>query len=163
HWNDLFYMFPVIGQKTMIGIDVVLLLILLFYRKSPALQWSCFYVLTAALPVTFIPERGGPELYLALFGWALLVAILAVKLIETISPAIEWTNFKIPAAAVAVVLVTGVVYENVAETLNVWRYQTRPNFDDQASTSVAISKLQQLPFRPAHGSRVLFLKDPFPD
>jgi hypothetical protein len=161
HWNDLFYMLPMFGQKTMIAIDVLLLALLLFLKKSPAVRWCCFYVLTAALPITFIPERGGVELYLPLFGWALLLSIVFVKLIERFSPTLVWTSFQVPPPATAAVLVFVLAFGYVWETVQVWRGQPDAHLRDQIQTWSILSQLENLPFRPERGSRVLFLDDPF--
>ncbi len=163
HWNDLFYMLPMFGQKTIIAIDVLLLALLLFLKKSPAVRWCCFYVLTAALPITFIPERGGAELYLALFGWALLLSIVFVKLIERLSPTLVWTRFQMPPPATAAALVIVLAYGYVSETVQVWRGQPDAHLRDQIQTWSILSQLENLPFRPEHGSRVLFLDEPFKD
>jgi hypothetical protein len=163
YWYVLFYMLPIESRKIIIAIDATLLVLLLFFQKNPALRWCCFYVLTAALPITFIPQRGGTELYLELFGWALLLSIIFVKLIDALSPALVWTRFQIPRAAVSVVLVTGLAYAYVSETVQTWRDQPGAHLRDQAETWSVLSQLKNLPFRPEPGSRVLFLDDPFKD
>lgn len=160
-WNDLFYMLPMFGQKTTIAIDVLLLMLLLFLKKNPAVRWCCFYVLTAALPVTFIPERGGSELYLALFGWALLFSIVFVKLVESLSPTLVWSRFQMPPSAITAALAFVLAYGYVSETVQMWRDQTSPSLHGQLQTWSILSQLKDLPFRPPHGSRVLFLDDPF--
>jgi len=161
HWNDLFYMFKMQSRTILVAIDVVLLTLLLFFKKSPAVRWCCFYILTALLPITFIPQRGGAQLYLGLFGWALLLAIAFVKLFETLSPALVWSRFKIPPVAISVVLVMVLTYFYVSLTVDTWRQSTAHNLEDQAETWSVLSQLRDLPFRPKPGSRVLFLDEPF--
>lgn len=161
--GSLFRLYSITRNAQLYGINAMLLLILGTCKKNPALRWSCFYVLTAALPVAFIRERGGTALYLPWFGWCLLLSIVAVGLIEKVAPAFTWSRFQVPAPAVQAGLVAILAYAHVSETLYWWDGQPIGHLTGQQQTWSVISRMQALPFRPKPHSSVLFLSDPFDD
>src|SRR5438876_11320532 len=52
-----------------------------FRRRDRLLQLMAFWVVITPLPLAFIPSRGGPMLYIVLFGWATIFARLVSDLI----------------------------------------------------------------------------------
>jgi hypothetical protein len=57
-----------------------------FLRRDRTLQLMAFWIVIVPLPIAFVlPLRGGPCLYLLLFGWAMIFAKVVVDLIELIS------------------------------------------------------------------------------
>jgi hypothetical protein len=144
-------------------ISGILLLVLVVLKKSPAVRWCCFYILTVTLPISFIRQRGGSALYLPLFGWALLAGIVLVKLVDILSSALRWPRFKIPAASVRPALLIFLAYGIVSMTLYSWKGKGTGQILSQEPTWSVMSQLRSFPFRPRPGSSVLFLDDPFTD
>ena len=71
-------------------------------QKHLLLMW--FFLWIAPLPITFIPDRGGPNLYIPVLGWAMVVASVFVWLagIAVRSRALRWA----PAPVALGVIVT---------------------------------------------------------
>jgi len=160
--NDLFYTSAINGPMFLV-ISGILLLVLVVLKKSPAVRWCCFYILTVTLPISFIRQRGGSALYLPLFGWALLAGIVLVKLVDILSSALRWPRLKIPAASVRPALLIFLAYGIVSMTLYSWKGKGTGQILSQEPTWSVMSQLRSFPFRPRPGSSVLFLDDPFTD
>jgi len=161
--RDLFYPLPIGGVGTLLGVDALLLAALVFFKRSPAIRWSCLYILIAPLPITFIQQRGGTELYIPLFGWALLTGTILGKTIQAACPSVVWPRWRISAAAVRVIVVailaSGWIYEKGQE----WGDLPAAYIRAQEQTWMTMSALKEFPFRPKPGSSVLFVHDPFSD
>jgi hypothetical protein len=84
--SELFYLVPnhVIIQGMLLVLWVAIF-IYAFWRRNRMLELMAFWVVITPLPLAFIPSRGGPCLYLVLFGWAMIFAKLATELINLIS------------------------------------------------------------------------------
>jgi hypothetical protein len=162
HLDELFYLHDVVAWQFW-ALQAVLLAILLFYRRSPALRWCCFYALTATLPIAFIPRRGAGSLYLPLFGWAMLVSVIAVESARRIAPTLSWPAFTIPRAAIANLLLVGAGYAMVSSTVEYWKHRPGEYLESQQLTWDTIRQVRELPYRPKRGQRVIYLNNPFAD
>src|SRR4029453_1340801 len=78
--NDLFYHSASrIGRAVLVVWPVLFLYA--FWRRDRLLQLMAFWVVITPLPLAFIPARGGPMLYVVLFGWAMIIARVLEDLI----------------------------------------------------------------------------------
>jgi len=161
-WRDLLSLDSFSSGWLVAGI-AILIVVLLFFRKSPALHWCSFYILVGTLPIAFIRLRDGVSLYLPWFGWALMMAIVSNDLIGVISRAAARSDPQLPADGVrpmALLLWTlAIAFQNQ----QAWIGKPAMVLESQELTSSVISQMKALPFRPAAGSKVLFLDDPFED
>jgi hypothetical protein len=82
--NDLFYhSASSIGRAVLVAWP--LLFFYAFWRRDRLLQLMAFWVVITPLPLAFIPIRGGPMLYIVLFGWATSFARALTDLIGLIA------------------------------------------------------------------------------
>lgn len=147
--NDLFYTTWFSSTRKLLIVWLILIVICALARKRE-LWWGWFVVTTVTLPTAFTTTpRGGPGLYLPLFGWAILISILAV------------TFFKRRDVQWSIATVAAVVFAYY--TIPNWRSQRQAFIDNHQLTWSVISQLRDLPNRPAPHSRVLFLSNPFRD
>jgi len=160
--NELFYTRFFDRGIKLFAVNSILLLGVGLARKSPALRWTCFFLLTATLPISIIPIHGNNALYIPLFGWSLLAGMAVVKIAGIISPAITWSHFEIPRTAVRTALVIALVAWAGYWTADSSRYLSDFFRTDQQPAWSAIQQFASLPFRPRPHSSVLILKDPFP-
>jgi len=158
--NDLFYTRVFDSGIKLLIVNSILILALALLRKTAALRWACFYVLTATLPISIISIHGNNCLYIPLFGWALLVSIVSVKIIDTISPTVTWPRFELPRSAVRNGLVAVAVCAFALGTVIKWRHRPAFFMRSQQPTWSMIQQLEALPFRPGANRSVLILKDP---
>ncbi len=136
-------------RELLLLIGGMLLLALLTRRRW--VWWAVGFWLIAALPVDFIrPLRGGANLYLPLFGYALLAAALLVTASRRLLPR---PRIRVAVLAVLAVLYVGKLYRSRAE-------QGPPWVASQQRTWDYIQQLRKVPgLRP--GQSIVFLNDPF--
>lgn len=147
--NDLFYTTWFSSTKKLVIAWLILTLICALTRKRE-LWWSWFVVSTITLPTSFtITPRGGPGLYVPLFGWAILISTLVITFLKRRE--LQWAT-----ATLAAVLYAWHIIPN-------WRSQHQPFLDDHQLTWSVFSQFRDLPSRPAHNSRILILSNPFRD
>jgi hypothetical protein len=147
--NDLFYSTYFNSTRKVIVAWLILTAVCCIIRKRE-LWWSWFVVSTVTLPTSFtVTPRGGPGLYVPLFGWAILASIIAVTFFKRRD--LQWA-----AAVLAAVLFAW-------QTVPIWRGERQGFIDDHRLTWAVITQLRDLPSRPAPHSRVLFLSNPFRD
>lgn len=91
YWTSVKFINQIFYQQSNGWIGMVMLfpglavLALIAWRlRQKALGWAIVFVLITPLPITFIPERGGALLYVTLFGWALMGAIIIVTVCRTV-------------------------------------------------------------------------------
>jgi hypothetical protein len=129
-------------------------------------NWDCrllllwVWVVATPLPIAFIPGRGGACLYIVAAGWALVAAILLEALARLIAR--EPVFARLPSGAVvSCVLLAGVLlYGYETEWFHHFREPGYLQSGDK--TWSLIQQFRNLPVHPAHGSRIIFLNDPFP-
>ena len=132
-------------------------------RPLPDPRWLFLWVwvVVTPLPITFLPDRGGPMLYIVLAGWAMLAVLSLRVLARRIARNIVFTG--IPRKAIMLVTLAGCVAVYVHGT----RRQDRSVWSEYMSigrdTRELIGEFRKVNIRPAAGSRVLFLNDPFPN
>jgi type IV secretory pathway TrbD component len=73
-------------------------------------------VVLTPLPIAFLPDRGGPMLYILLVGWAMLAALSLRALARRLARDIVFKG--IPREAIILVALAGCVAAYVHET---WR------------------------------------------
>jgi hypothetical protein len=73
--RDLFLGWNSFDKHTPLAIWVTVTY-LAWRRNRPALRFCWFYILLTPLPIEFLPGRGGPCLYIPLFGWATFASIV---------------------------------------------------------------------------------------
>ena len=154
--NDLFYTKFFDSGIKLLGLDSILILGVALLRKNAALRWACFFCLTATLPISIIPIHGSNCLYIPLFGWALLVSIVVVKLIDAISPTVTWPHFEISRKAFRNGLVAVASCGFAYTTLSLWRHIPAFFFETQQPTWIAIQQLDISVPAPAKNQRPHF-------
>jgi uncharacterized protein (TIGR03437 family) len=82
--NEIFEAQDWIGGLAAIALFIALLAIAVLLRSKPMLfAWT--FIAVSALPIAFVPPRGGPQYYIPLFGCALYVASFLALIAERIS------------------------------------------------------------------------------
>jgi hypothetical protein len=118
------------------------------------------WVVVTPLPIAFISGRGGACLYIVAAGWAIVVAILMEALARRIAR--EPVFARLPSSAVVTcVLLAGVLLYGY-ETEWFHHFREPGYLQNGDKTWSLIQQFRRLPVRPAHGSRVVFVNDPFP-
>lgn len=149
--NNVSYLNVLLGREVVRGARELALLALILTAAccwSRPLRWCWWLIVTATLPISFIPIRGGGSLYVPLLGWALLAAVLA----GMVRP---------PQARAALSAVVALAI--AAGTIPRWRGESLVLLASQRLTSETIRQVQALHVNPAPKSRVLFIDDPFED
>ena len=136
-------------REFLVFLGGMLLLALLTRRRW--VWWAVGFWVIAALPVDFIrPLRGGANLYLPLFGYALLVAALLV--------AVSRRLIRKPRARMAVLSLLALLY--VGKLYRSRGGQGPPWVASQELTWNYIQQLRAVPGLRA-GQSIVFLNDPF--
>jgi hypothetical protein len=145
--NDLFYTFWFSSARRVVMAWLILTLICAIARRRE-LWWGWFVITTVTLPTSFtVTPRGGPGLYLPLLGWAIVVSTVTVTFLKP--RFLQW--------AAAVVVAVAFAHRTIPD----WYSQRQAYIDEHARTWSVLSQLRELPARPAHHSRILFLSNPF--
>ncbi len=130
--------------------------------RSRALRFAWIFAMLSVLPIAFLPPRGGPQYYVPLFGWALYAGVAAAMagqwLLHRLLPKVGFRAERTGAAA----LLTGLVlflyphYRALGLT-----GLTAVTVEAPAVHSI-VDQLHTLHPVIPHGSRILFLDDPYP-
>jgi hypothetical protein len=144
----------------------LILLYLAFRRREAIPRFSWMFMFLTPLPIQFLLGRGQACLYVTLAGWAVFLAVMFRKLAEAFardlqrSPLGRWFRERqIFAAACATGLVLWGIMVQVRKESDVTPLQQRTG----PITNYVIGQFRELNARPAHGSTVVFLSDPFVD
>ena len=137
------------SKASLLGADLVLLFLL--FHRNPVLRWSSFFALTATLPLSFVPTRGGGSLLIPLFGWALLLAALTSA----------WDQRGKLSRWASATALTVLCLAFVERTVHSWRDHPSALRREQENTWHAITQLQGLHFQPKPGSKVIIVDDPW--
>jgi hypothetical protein len=129
--------------------------------KERSLRFCWFFILVSPLPIAFIPQRGLYNLYLPLAGWAILVGAAAWDLVRLLSP--ERLVGYPASLALRIVLAFLLIFNWSRD--RAWRasFSITASADQQQMTWEVIQQLRLLNIPIRHGSRVIFLHDPFHD
>jgi hypothetical protein len=130
-------------------------------RRDPRWLFLWIWVMVTPLPIAFLPGRGAGLLYIVAGGWAIVVAMLC--------RAVSWRLVRElflgrPARLAAM----GLCLLGCAAA---YAYQTRVVHRDVVygylltgkHTADMIVQFRKLGLQPRPGSRIVFLRDPFPD
>ena len=152
--NDLFYDSAVrIGRAVLVAWPVLFLYA--FCRRDRLLQLMTFWVVVTPLPLAFIPNRGGPMLYIVLFGWATIFARLVSDLIALAG---KLTALSGPRTAMLSTLATAAAAVALAVFTH-WQSlrfeRTRHLLDSEEKSLHVIQAFRSLALRPEPGSRIL--------
>ena len=152
--NDLLYdSASHIGRAVLIAWPVVFLYA--FWRRDRLLQLMAFWVVITPLPLAFIPSRGGPMLYIVLFGWATIFARLVSDLIALAG---KVTALSGPRTATLSTFATGAVAVAFAVFTN-WQNQrfdtTRALLNSEEKSLHVIQAFRSLALHPEPGSTIL--------
>jgi hypothetical protein len=149
YWNDLFYTSWFVTSRRVVIVWALTAIFCAIVRRRE-LWWAWFLMSTAMLPVIFtVQPRNGGSLYLPLLAVALWMATAATVLFE------RWPIRQWAAAALAGLLI-------VPGTVHYWNERAQLLLGGQELTWTVLTQIRDLP-QPAHGSRVVFLRNPFPD
>ncbi len=147
--NELFYSEYFTSGVTILILWIALTGLCALYR-SREIWWCWLLVSTATLPTAFtLVPRGGSSLYLALFPWALWIAMIVAGSLRR--AALQWTAAALIATIVAV------------HTVADWRAKAPAFLDDQRPIWSVITQIRDLGPRPPPHTRVIFLETPLPD
>jgi uncharacterized protein (TIGR03437 family) len=130
---------------------------------SRALRFAWIFAMVSVLPVAFLPPRGGPQYYIPLFGWALYAGV-AVTLAGqwllhrmVIGKGAFWAQRAASASLiVGLVLLLYPHYRALGLT-----GLTTVTVEAPVVHSI-VDRLHRLHPVISHGSRILFLDDPYP-
>ena len=143
-----------LSAPVVLGIWSATLAVALVARSRPLL-FAWLFLMLSPLPIAFILPRGPAQYYIPFFGWVLFAAIVVVSVTQFLLRPLGW--LRAPAVFLASMLV-------------LMHYYRRPWTRDLDSMSLGPEQqrsiVQQLhALRPAlhHGSRILFLNDPYDD
>ena len=155
--NTIFYTTRFTAELTVLVWAALLYIALRNGDRRLLLLWV--WVVATPMPIAFIPGRGGACLYIIAAGWAMVVAILSEALARRIAREPVLARLPIQAVVTCLLLAEVVLYGYETE----WRhgYAEHAYLQDGQKTLSLIRQFQQLPVRPPHGSRIVFLNDPF--
>jgi hypothetical protein len=121
------------------------------------------WVVVSPLPIAFLPGRGGGCLYIVTAGWAMLAAILCGWLARRIAdePLFKYLRLRRDIIVTAVLFAAALLY--VHETMRHDRgiEAAYMHFNDDRWSIV--QQFRNANMHPRHGSRIVFLSDPFPN
>ena len=130
-------------------------------RRDPRWLFLWVWVMVTPLPIAFLPGRGAGLLYLVAAGWAMLVAMLC--------RAVSWRLARElfggrPARMAAMGLaLLGYAAAYAYQTRIIHRYQVYGYLLTGKHTADMLVQFGKLSLQPKPGSRIVFLRDPFPD
>jgi hypothetical protein len=113
--SDLLYFQHAITPITLLVLWAAVF-IYAFLRRDRTLQLMAFWVVIVPLPLAFlVPLRAGASLYLLLFGWAMIFAMVIVDLITLISKSRILVGQGVGAGAAAGAIVGGALRSSVRD------------------------------------------------
>jgi hypothetical protein len=157
--NDLFYA----NDFTMMSVIVLwaaLLAIGVFRRRDPRWLFAWVWVMVTPLPLAFLPDRGGAQLYIVLPGWSLAVAPGCRAVVRFLA-----RNLRVLRVPLRAGLAAGLILCAGAYAGQTWKVDLINRFGFQKNgegTLEIIDKLRALQIHPRPGSRIVFLNDPVP-
>lgn len=160
--NNLFIArHPIVSDGLLLGLWLAMLVIGWASRSRP-LRFAWLFLMLSSIPIAFILPRGAAQYYVPLFGWVLYTATVLVSGTEYLArlatriPIRPLLAVRAPALFVAVGLI-------------LLHYYRRPWVNDLPWHSLEpdlhrsiVEQLHQLRPQLRHGSRILFLEDPYP-
>jgi hypothetical protein len=145
-----FYHLFLDSHSGLIAVDIALCLLL--WHEKPAVRWSAFYTLTATLPISFIPTRGGSSMLIPFFGWALLLPTLIASVWTPSWKYSKWAT-RLSLALFCLVF--------VERTQRYWKPHPPVIARAQTQTWNIIAQLRNLHFQPKTGSKIIIVNDPW--
>ena len=147
--NDFFYTTWFSNSRRVVMVWALATIFTALVRRRE-LWWAWFLMSTATLPVIFtVQPRAGGSLYLPLLALSLWMAAAATILL------VKWPIRQWAAAALVSLLM-------VPATLGYWNERAAWLLRDQELTWTVLQQIRELP-RPAPGTRILILRNPFRD
>jgi hypothetical protein len=155
-------------RRQMMGAGVVLAIWLAMFAiawvtRSRPLRFAWLFLMLSVIPIAFIAPRGAAQYYIPFFGWVLYTATILVRGTQYL-----WKY--LPSRMAPVLQAMRALALFIAAGLLLLHYYQRPWRNNLNEVSVeqelqrsVVEHLHQL--RPAlrHGSRILFLDDPYED
>ena len=129
-------------------------------RPDPRWLFLWVWVVVTPLPIAFLPERGGPSLYIVAAGWALLAALFLRGLARRIARDLVFQG--IPRRAIMLIALAGSVAAYAHETRREDRREMNSLLSNGQDIRELLDDLRGIGVQPAPGSRILFLNHPFP-
>jgi hypothetical protein len=160
--NTLFYT-EIFTMGRVLGLWGVLLYLGLrnwsLRKFDPRWLFLLIWVMVTPLPIEFLPDRGGANLYIVAGGWAMLAALALRAILRQFArqPVAGLPRKAIMTAGLAACIVA-YWHETKREDGREVRYYLQVGEE----TAQAIAQLKALPERPVGHSEVVFLNDPFP-
>jgi hypothetical protein len=147
-------------MRGVVALWAVLLAVGLFRFRDPRWILVGVWVMVAPLPISFLPDRGGPQLYIVLAGWSLAAALACRVLVRGMAWALKPVGLpRKEYVAAGFVLCAGAYAQ---ETLESDR-DAKSGFQENGKQTLEILEdLKASQLRPRPGSRIVFLTDPFP-
>lgn len=156
--NQLFYLQIWFNTVMTVGIWI-LLAAGAWLLKSKHLAWCSAFVIVSLLPVSFVPPREGFVLYIPMAGWSTYAATLLVAGWNLMCRRLEagegGERLRFP-----VLLTITILLLIPAHAKGLQRFQGSP-IGPQLRTWHVIQELTRLHPQVTHGSRLLFIDDPF--
>jgi hypothetical protein len=156
--NTIFYTERFNASLVILAWAVLLYLALRNWDRRLLLLWV--WVVVTPLPIAFISGRGGACLYIVAAGWAMVIAILVEALARRIAR--EPVFARLPANAVVTCVLLAGIFLYGYETEWFHHFREPGYLQNGEKTWNLIQQFRELPVRPDHGSRIIFLNDPFP-
>lgn len=130
-------------------------------KRNRRLLLLWVWVVASPLPLNFIPPHGPGCIYILLAGWSMIAAMGVEALARRAArePLFGW----MPEGAAVVALLTAALWYYTSVTAFRHEKMARDYFGDGAKTWNVIQQFHDLPIHPPHGSRIVFLNDPFPE
>jgi uncharacterized protein (TIGR03437 family) len=130
--------------------------------RSRALAFAWIFAMASVAPVAFVTPRGGPQYYVPLFGWSLYAGVAGAWVaprflrVITLSPSVALRR------AAAAVFVFAVVADLHSQYRTIgWNGLGQVTAEAPMVQSIVEQLHALYPVIP-HGSRILFLDDPYP-
>jgi hypothetical protein len=162
-FSDLFLSWNYFDRR-MVLIFAAVVTYLAWRRNRPALRFCWFYIAITPLPIEFLPGRGGACLFVPLFGWAILAAIIFRDIVRAAARfcAREPILRPLGRSCISALLILTGVFLWARDNRKVENSFVKPVIPQMGrETWDAIQQLQVLHPRVEPGSRVVFLDDPF--
>ncbi|HYL35913.1 MAG TPA: hypothetical protein VEV17_08385 [Bryobacteraceae bacterium] len=139
----------------------LLLLIIAWASKSPALKFAWLFFMLSVIPVAFIPPRGPGQYYIPFFGWILYAVTALVDGTKYLVSKLTGALRIAPARPVVlfVAVAAFMIYVNRPYT---WAGVSAISLEGEQYRSI-IEQVHQLRPSLRPGARVLFLNDPLDD
>jgi hypothetical protein len=134
---------------------------LLRRRRDPRWLFLWVWVMATPLPIVFLPGRGAGLLYLVAAGWALTAAMLCRAAYWRLSREMFAGRPARMAAMGLCLLGSAAAY--ASETRTAHRYQVYGYLLTGKHTADMLAQFEKLNLQPKPGSKIIFLRDPFPD